>query len=127
MFLEVTIDLLPFMVEALGCNRIIREPMDALYQSDKFRFYELARNHELYNRPIVKEGGLLQEEYSKKALGILLAADDDEEVFSSLLRLIKTGWKEVYSFVVNCSSLSVRSLMNCIVRKHGDVSDLPTD
>jgi len=123
----VEVDLLPFLVEALGHNRKIRDSLDELYQSDKFRFYELARNHELYDHPIVKEGGLLQEEYSKKALGILLAAGEDEVVFSSLLQVLEVGWKEIYSFVSSRPSFSLRSLMRLVVRKFGPPSALSSD
>ncbi len=117
----------PFVVEALGYNRSIREDLDKLYQTDKFRFYELARNHELYDHPIVKEGGLLQEEYSKKALGIVLASEADAEVHQALSDLIISGWKRVFVYVRNRSSLKLGDFIRYYFRKNGGIEHISDD
>lgn len=125
--MEFELDLLPFLVESFGVNRQIRGQIDALYQSDVFRFYSLARNHELYNHPIVKEGGLLQEEYSRKALGIILAAENDDKVYSALIKIISAGWSEVYSFIANRPRFNISSFMKYLGRKKGPIQDLSVD
>mgnify|MGYP007012348604 FL=1 len=114
------IDLLPFIVEALGGNKYIYKDIDNLYQTDKYRFYQAAKSHELYTHQIVSEGGLLQEEYCKKALGILLCAGD-EAVSEGLLGIFYKGWTYAYLFVRNHSEIDLTNFLKNAVRKAGGI------
>ncbi len=114
-----TINLLPFVVEALGYNRKIHKDIDRLYQTRKYEFYQAAKNHELYTNRILSEGSLLQEEYCKKALGILLCANGHEETFNKLEDIFKKGWTYAFLFVKNHEEIDLEKFLVRLIRKAG--------
>ncbi len=119
--------LLPFAVEALGYNRKIYKDIDRLYQSRKYEFYKAAKGHELYSHQIVTEGGLLQEEYCKKALGILLCAGKDEDVAKQLSAIFRKGWTYAYLFVENNSEIDLGKFIKNAARKAGGLDKVSDD
>jgi len=118
---NVELNLLPFIVEALGYNKTVYPDIDKLYQTKKSEFYQAARNHELYNHQIITEGGLLQEEYCKKALGILLCANSDEKIAEGILNIFRKGWTYAYLFVQNHVEIDLSKFMQRLIRKHGSL------
>jgi len=121
------INLLPFAVEALGYNRKIYKDIDRLYQSRKYEFYKAAKEHELYTHQIVTEGGLLQEEYCKKALGILLFAGENEEITNELYEIIRKGWTYAYLFVENNQIIDLFKYFKNSLRKAGGIDKVSDD
>ncbi|MEG3070973.1 MAG: hypothetical protein RQM92_09365 [Candidatus Syntrophopropionicum ammoniitolerans] len=103
-------NLLPFICEAFGHNKKIRRDIDRLYKIKKYEFYRLARESEIYNHIIIREGDIHREEYAKKALGILLYLHEnpqDTEIMKKLTTLIRKGWTRVYMWVQNHEMISV--------------------
>lgn len=122
----MVIDLLPFVVEALGYNAKIRSDIDRLYQTNKYEFYSTAKKHELYKHQIVTEGSLLQEEYCKKALGILLCAGD-ETIATSLWDIFRKGWTYAYLFVENNQEIDLGKFLKNSLRKAGGLNEVSDD
>lgn len=123
------INLLPFVVEAFGCTSKIYKDIDKLYQTRKYEFYQAAKNHELYSHQIVTEGSLLQEEYCKKALGILLVLEEtqDEELMKAVFDIIQKGWTYAYLYVENHDKIDLDKFMMNVVKKAGGIDKVSDD
>lgn len=119
------LNILPFVVEAIGYNKSIYPDIDKLYQTRKYEFYKAARGHELYTHQIVTEGGLLQEEYCKKALGILLCAD--EGIMQKLNDIFRKGWAYAYLFIKNHTEVDLSKFLQRLVRKQGSIDKVSDD
>ena len=96
-----TINMLPFAIEAFGHNRRTHRDLDKLYQTQAWRFYNLAKKSEFYNHKMIIEGDIYREEYGKKALGILLHANEtqDNNMVQEIVKIIKKGWPHIYSYI----------------------------
>jgi len=117
------LNLIPFVVEALGSNKLIYKDIDNLYQQYKYEFYKAAKEHELYNHKILKEGSLLQEEYCKKVLGIL-AAGVDESDYQDFMKIMEKGFSWTYSYIQNRFTIDPKDYLNAFQRKfHGPIDD----
>lgn len=119
-------NLLPFVVEAIGSNQAIYKDIDNLYQTDKYRFYKAAKDHELYTHQIVTEGSLLQEEYCKKALGILLCADDPD-INEGLSAILRKGWTYAHLYIANHSQIDLGKFIKNAARKSGGIEKVSDD
>lgn len=118
------LNLIPFVVEALGSNKTIYKDIDNLYQRHKYEFYKAAKESEWYEHPIFKEGSLLQEEYCKKVLGILIADIDDETVYQDFMKLVQKGYRWTYEYVKSRFSIDVDEYLKAFTKKyHGAVDD----
>ena len=119
--------LLPFLIESLGYNKLIYSDIDKLYQTDKLKFYNSAKNHELYNHPIIKEGGLLQEEYSKKALGLVLNSEPGGYIENDLTEILIKGWKYVYVFIKNKNTIDLDKFGKSFIKKNKGIDNVSID
>ncbi len=111
---EVKINILPFLIEALSIKKSIRKDIDMLYESDKYEFYKKAKESEWYNNFIVKEGDIYREVYAKKALGIILCAINDINLFQKFLRIVKKGWPRAFSYVEKQDNIDVEKYIASI-------------
>jgi len=109
--------------EALSNNSELFKDLDQIFKSDKLRFYEIARKHELYNDPLITKGTLDREIKVKKVLGIILSAEGDEKLRYSIIKIIK----KYYPVKINektirnaYKSYCKNSLSNCIDRMSDD-------
>ena len=67
----------------------LKEFFDALYETDKIKFYNTARNHELYNRKIFSDKNLEMEVSMRRIFGILLCCLEDEELLEKVIKAIE--------------------------------------
>jgi len=121
------VNLIPLICEAFGYNKTIHKDIDNLYQLRKYEFYKLSKENELYNHQIITEGSLEQEEYCKKALGILLYTqvhDEDTEIIQGMLNIIKKGWPYVYTYVSNLQEISLLEFTRRYIRKNNGIQNL---
>lgn len=112
------INILPFIVESMGDNEIIYNDIDETYIKNRYVFYKAAKNHPLYNHQIVKEGSLIQEEYRKKILGILLIGQSDNNTTEEIEKLIKKGYRYTYVYVKNHSRIYLNDYIKSFIKKH---------
>lgn len=122
--MQTQINILPFLCEAFATNKHTYKFIDEVYQKDKLKFYLSAKNHELYNHDITKEGSLLQEEYFKKILGILL---NSEEYNDDIENIIKHGWHHVYLYVKNNSIIDMDKYLYTLQKKCKGIDNLSDD
>lgn len=120
---SIQINLLPFVVEALGNNKKIYKDIDKLYQESKYDFYKVAKESELYNHQIIKMGSLIQEEYSKKILGILLGAGEDEYIHSGIRNLIKKGFRYSWTYTQNHAQIDLDKFVKAFAKKFKGMHD----
>lgn len=116
------LNLLPFIVEVLGNHPKIYKDIDKIYMDNRYEFYKAAKEHELYNHQIIREGSLLQEEYCKKVLGILLCTDK-EEISLKLLDLIKKGFPYSYTYFNSHCEINLGKFAKAFTRKFGGPVD----
>ena len=117
------VNLLPFVVEAIGANRKTYKEIDRVYQENKYKYYKLAKEHKLYNHPIIKEGSLVQEEYCKKTLGILLDSHNNPDTFQEVVKIIKKGFRYAWVYVENHKKINLIEFRNAFIRKHKGHTD----
>jgi len=123
------INLIGFLCEACGQNPKIYADIDMIYKKRKYEFYKLARESELYHHPLITEGSLIQEEYSKKILGIFLYLYNppyDAEISDDVNNMIKKGWSYAFTFL-NHSQISLSTFMQKYIKKNGGLDNLTDD
>ena len=97
---HISVDLTPFLAEALATNQALHSEIDRLYQKDKTRYYELAKVSPWYNHSFLTSTGLKTEVYARRALGLLAGMGSPQ-----LVSLLKKGWPWVYKLVSKASSV----------------------
>lgn len=95
----VEIDLRLFIVEALASNPKIEKLLNNYYKLYKFEAYEIAKNSPLYNHPMITDGSIKKEVLSKRALGLILLSQQNEEVSSIIDKLFKKGWPKLSKYI----------------------------
>lgn len=121
------LNLLPFIIEAMGYNKKIYKDIDRLYQKHKYEFYNAAKSHELYTHQIVTEGNLLQEEYCKKALGIILVMQENKDFEDEFFNILGKGWPYAFAFVNSNSEVDLSKFMIRLIKKSGGIDKLSDD
>lgn len=123
------INLIGFLCEACGQNQKIYTDIDMIYKKRKYEFYNLARESELYHHPLITEGSLIQEEYSKKVLGIFIYLHNppyEAEIADDVNNMIKKGWSYAFTFL-NHTQISLSTFMQKFIKKNGGLENLTDD
>jgi len=112
---HISVDLTPFLAEALATNKVLHSEIDRLYQKDKTRYYELAKDSPWYNHSFLTSSSLKTEVYARRTLGLLegLAAPQ-------LVSLLKKGWPWVYKLVSKASSVRAELIQTAIPKSQRD-------
>ena len=124
------VNLLPFVVEALGNCKKIYKDIDRVYQQNKYEFYKAAKASELYNHHIVREGSLIQEEYCKKVLGIILGAGEDKKIHTEIENLIKKGFRYTWVYLEKHLKIDLQDFARAFYKKfkgYVDDAGVPVD
>jgi hypothetical protein len=123
------INLLGFACEAFAYNYKIHPLIDIVYQKRKFEFYKLAQQSEFYNHTLLTQGSLIQEEYAKKTLGILLYNNnnEDEEITLDISNLFESGWNYIYTFLGNNNNVDLYQFMQKYLKKNKGIKNLTDD
>jgi len=123
------INMLPFLLEAFAENRNLYRDIDALYMQDKYKFYRLAKLSPFYNHSIICEGDILRQEYGRKALGILMACNDDPRLIEEVFKLLRKGWPYIYRLVEKekGDTVDVFAVIRKAYKNQEDFLSLPDD
>lgn len=123
------INMLPFLLEAFAENKNLYRGIDALYMQDKYKFYRLAKLSPFYNHPIICEGDILRQEYGRKALGILMACNDDPRLIEEVFKLLQKGWPYIYRLVEKekGNTVDVFAVIRKAYKNQEDFLSLPDD
>lgn len=90
-----------YIAESLMLNEKMKNDLRELYKSDKYRFYNKAKQSELYFNSLVSLGSLEREVDMKRTLGILLSAEDDELLKQKVLKIMSNYYRELYIRIKN--------------------------
>ena len=107
-------DTLVYLVEALAINSSIHKDIDLLYNSKRLAYRECAARSNLSKHPLILCGGIAREEYSKKALGILLHARKtrNPELIDSINMIIQKGWPRAWRSVLSYRSVDIDAYLH---------------
>lgn len=106
------------MADALVFNKKMRIDLSRLYESDKYRFYKKAKESTAYNIDLVTQVGLDKEIHIKKALGLILCAEEDPDLLGKLIEIVKKYYFKVYQAYRN-ASLEIMAEMSIGLLKRG--------
>ena len=109
---NMKIDLIPFFVEAIISNSKIEPKINDLYEKHKYRAYELARNYEFYNHPMLSDGSIRREVYAKRTLGLILLTNENEEVYIDMRDIIINGWKHINNYCYREDVVDLKEIVN---------------
>lgn len=123
------INMLPFLLEAFAENKNLYRDIDYLYMQDKYKFYRLAKLSPFYSHPIICEGDILRQEYGRKALGILMACNDDPRLIEEVFKLLQKGWPYIYRLVEKekGDTVDVFAVIRKAYKNQEDFWSLPDD
>ena len=112
---HISVDLTPFLAEALATNKALHSEIDRLYQKDKTRYYELAKHSPWYEHSFLTSTSLKTEVYARRALGLLAGLGTPQVV-----SLLKKGWPWVYKLVSKASSVKADLIQRAIPKSQRD-------
>lgn len=75
----------------------MKKEIETIYETDKYNFYRKAKESNAYHHVAITMAGIEREFYAKKALGIILAAEEDASVCSKVMNLIARHYPTIYS------------------------------
>lgn len=126
---SITIDIQPYLAEALSTNSKVYKSIDQLYNRKQDEFNLLAKQSEFYTHPIASEGNIEHEYYFKKALGIIAYTNEneDQDIIEDFIRIIKRGWPYSYSYVQNNSIIRISTFMEKFIKKNKGMRNIGDD
>lgn len=80
-------------------NSEIKKALDKLYSQDKNKYYTAVKNSPCREYIIMTDGTLEQEIQGRKALGILLIAEDDFNLRNTIIKLLKNQYPIIFNAV----------------------------
>ena len=83
----------------IGKNKDMKKEIDKIYMFDQLKYYNAVANSKCIDHVIVKQGTLEHELYARKALGILLEAEYDNNLRSKLIKLLRKYYPIIYNTV----------------------------
>ncbi|WP_051624202.1 hypothetical protein [Clostridium akagii] len=86
---------------ALTRNSQMKKDINKLYLLDRITYYEALENSSCINHVIMMQGSLQQEIDGRKALGILLIAENDYNLRNTVIRLLRKYYPIVFNAVKN--------------------------
>lgn len=123
--MEKTINLIPFLMEAFAVNPKAKKEIDKIYGLNPLKFYSLAKSSKYYKHPFITEGDIFKEEYGKRILGILLASDENPDVYADdVLRIVKAGWPHLYSYVQRHDEIDFMEYAKAFLDRPGVTDDI---
>ena len=105
--------------------------IDKIYKKNKFAFYKRAVDSEFYDNSIVNEGSIIQTEYARKALGILLYEPDDADTAadynSDIYQLVKEAYPYAWQYVKNNPKIRFTDFFTKLVKKRKGLNSIGDD
>lgn len=124
---KVELNIVPFLAEAFSVNSKIYKNVDKIYNQNKFKYINIAKENEYYNHPMAQEGNIEQEYYFKKSLGIILASQNSENIGKEIFNIIKKGWKYAWTYIQNHNIISISQFLDNFVKKKKGLDNISDD
>lgn len=80
-------------------NKDIKKEVDKIYFSDQLKYYNATIDSACANYIVIKQGTIDQELYARKVLGILLSAEDDSNLRSKIIKVLRKYYPVIYNAV----------------------------
>lgn len=102
-----TIDLRILLVEALATTNNIKveKKINLIYEKNKLKAYQIAKESTLYNHQMLTDGSIHREILSKRVLGLILLSEKSEEISQEIDKIIKLGWSKIYTYFLKLKKL----------------------
>jgi len=78
---------------------LLKNKFNKLYSSDKLKYYNAAMSSNCINHIIITQGSLEQEIEARKALGVLLIAEQDYNLRNDVINLLRKSYPIVFNAV----------------------------
>jgi hypothetical protein len=85
------------IANGIAYYRNIEKDIDELYESRKYEFYKMAKESPVYNHFAITQLNLHEEIYTKKMLGVLLLAEEDNDIQQQVMQTIKKANKRMFA------------------------------
>lgn len=85
-------------------NKEMIKDLEALYNTDKLKYYDAYKNSSCINHDIMIQGSLNQQIHARRMLGILLIAEKDKALRNKVVNLLRKYYYLVYRAVKKCSN-----------------------
>ncbi|QUI25928.1 hypothetical protein HZI73_26305 (plasmid) [Vallitalea pronyensis] len=117
---DVTLDLTPFVVEAIGANAKLDKMIDEIYNHVKLDAYTSAKNSKYYDHIVLTNRSIAWEIRCKKILGLLLLPDDD-----SIIDIIRSnqGWPYLYHIIENSPHVDMGHIAEKLIEDIDKMTD----
>lgn len=93
----------------LARNNEIKEEIDQLYIADQQKYYHASKNSSCINHIMMTQGTLEQEIYARKVLGLLVVAEVDYDLRSSVIKILRKYYPSVYKSVKKISKKELKN------------------
>lgn len=102
----------PYFAESLMQSGLMAKDVETLYAKDKAGFYKLYKDYEAHTTiSLFKTGTLARELRLKHCLGVLLAAEEDENFKAKLLKKYEVNYQQLFILAKKSSA----KLFDCVV------------
>ncbi|WP_291566832.1 MULTISPECIES: hypothetical protein [unclassified Clostridium] len=120
-------NIMPFLAEAFAMNERTYTFIDKIYNVDRLKFINAAKDSGLYNHDIIKEGSVQQEYYFKKSLGLLIVSAYDEEVRDGVIKICEKGWKYASTYIKSKDEIELSLFIKNFVKKNKGIDNISDD
>lgn len=113
-----------FLSRAIGCNKLLFNDIDAIYESIQIEAYNMVMLNEdvrkVYESEFFNELNLISEIYCKKIYCILNFQDSRsvEKSYKLIDKLLSKGWQSIYIYVVNKKKISMKEVSKYFKKKN---------
>ena len=128
---SINIDLNPFVAVALGQVPSCYKALDKLYQTSayRYRFYRAAITNKYYKHRFITKGGLLEVEYARKALGIVVffaECDDNDflKVGDAFKKILQRAYPYAHSYVLAQTVFTPSKFLAALAKKHKGLDNI---
>lgn len=111
---SISVDTIPLFVQLAADTPSSYREIDLLYQTDKLRFQNAAKQSGYASHPLFTAGGIDRQIYAAKYLGIILAAIEDgfnSPLYSKLLVVMGKRWNTLNTYIANCTTIDLSEVI----------------
>lgn len=120
------LDLVIFWAEGFAVKPKLHKEIDRIYKKDKYEYYKKIKNSIYLEHKYIQSLSLLEEEYIKKVIGIILfiSENDDNDLFYELYNLLKIGYPQLYNYLEKNEVIDIREYIQSFIKKSGGIKNV---
>lgn len=111
---SISVDTIPLFVQLAADTPSSYREIDVLYQTDKLRFQNAAKQSIYARHPLFTAGGIDRQIYAAKYLGIILAAIEDgfrSPLCGQLLAVMDKRWNTLSTYITTCATIDLSEVI----------------